>query len=613
MASAVRRAVPPVVAALLVVALAAPAGAAPEFRQRVAGISPEPEVVLRGGGFGHGVGMSQYGAYAMAQAGHSAAEILRHYYRGVAVGGTTMPSRIRVGLHRELPFSNVDALTGPVAWKTCRGGECTTVRSQPRGTTWTVRLRSDGRYTIFSGDRRVFRGGAGKRLVAKFHGTVIEAYNPNGARRRYRWGRLEYSVNSTAARTMFVVLDIPSMQLYLRGLGEVPSSWGLRGPAALQAQAITARTYALSLHQAFGGNRSDCRCSLLATPANQVYTGYDKETETYGEYWVAAVKATKRTVATHDGALIGAFYSSSHGGRSENSEDSWAYSASVPYLRSVDDPWSRDERAGNPLGRWERSVPNTEFARFVGSGMATVHQVEVLNRTAGNTVATLRVTGLTSTGVPTVVLRSGQKEIVGLDLRRAFSFSNGRFSLPTLPSQQVRGIGFAPFTDDDGSVHEFSTVFVQQAGIAQGVTATRFRPRAKVTRGQLATLLYRTFALPPAQRDHFTDDERSLHEASINALAEAGIANGVSRTRFRPGAAVTRDQAATLLSLALDLSPSSTDRFHDDDASVHEASINAIAGKRIASGCTGERYCPERAVARGEIATLLYRAVEAYR
>ncbi|MDP9405751.1 MAG: SpoIID/LytB domain-containing protein, partial [Actinomycetota bacterium] len=592
---------------------AAPAGAAPAFRRRVAEIHPDPAVVLRGGGFGHGVGMSQYGAYAMAQAGHSGADILRHYYRGVVVGATAMPSRVRVGLARDLPFSNVDALTGSVAWRTCRDGDCTTVRTQPRGTTWTVRLRSDGRYTIFSGDRRVFRGGAGKRLVAKFHGTVIEAYNPNGARQRYRWGRLEYSVNSAAAGTMFVVLDIPSMQRYLRGLGEVPSYWGLRGPAALRAQAIIARTYATSLHRAFNGNRPDCRCSLLATPANQAYTGYDKETETYGEYWVAAVRDTIRRVATYEGALIGAFYSSSHGGRSEHSEDSWAYSASLPYLRSVDDPWSRDERAGNPLGRWERPVDNDAFARFVGSGMATVRQVEVLRRTAGNTVATLRVTGLTSTGAPLVVKRSGEKNIVGLDLRRAFGFSNGRYNLPTLPSQQVRGLGFAPFTDDDGLVHELGITFVHQAGIAQGVTATRFRPRAGVTRGQLATLLYRTFALPPAQRDHFDDDDASAHEPSINAVAEAGIANGISRTRFRPNAPITRDQAATLLRVALGLSPSSTDRFGDDDASVHEASINVLARRRIASGCERDRYCPDRAVQRGEIATLLYRAVEAYR
>ena len=615
---AVTRAVTLALAALLTLSIAAPAHAAPAFRDPALVTRPNPDVVIRGSGWGHSVGMSQYGAYAMAQAGRSATDIITHYYRGTVVEDAAMPEHIRVGLHNAATLSDVEAVSGDLPWAVCSGGSCERVITQPEGTTWTVKLLASGKFRLAADGDRKWRGGEGKRLVARFNpsasssGSVIRAFNPNGGRRQYKWGELEYSVRSIDAGSMFMVLQIPSMDYYLRGLGEVPNSWGVRGPAALRAQAITGRTYALALHRAFDGNRTDCRCSVLATPANQAYTGYEKELADYGDYWVDAVLETSGKVATYEGNLISTYYSSSHGGRSENSEDSWAYSASLPYLRSVDDSWSLKESSGNPLSSWQRTVGNAEFSRFVGQGIARVRGVDINGRTEGGTPLQLRVTGVDSEGRGRTVTRSGSKGIVGIDMRSAFTFA-GRVNLVTLPSQQIRSVTFGPFEDDNGSPHEYSIIYASEAGIMNGISATAFDPGGNVSRADMALFLYRTFKLPAASRDYFTDDDGLAQEDAINAVAKAGIANGVSETKFAPGRTLNRMQMATFFRAALGLGSPVDDYFDDDDGLVHEDSINAVARKGIVSGCGERRFCPRRTISRGQMATFLFNTVEAYR
>ena len=89
-----------------------------------------------------------------------------------------------------------------------------------------------------------------------------------------------------------------------------------------------------------------------------------RKSQRSGDRWRGAVAATRGQVLTYDGRLAATYYSSSHGGRSEASEDSWAYGTAVPYLRSVDDPWSLS--AANGLRRWEAQIDGGDVARLVG-------------------------------------------------------------------------------------------------------------------------------------------------------------------------------------------------------------------------------------------------------
>ena len=613
MLPAVRRALVATLIALVALPLAAPAAsAAPVFRDRPLRTRPNPDVVLRGSGWGHGVGMSQYGAYAQSRAGRGYREILSHYYSGITVGTAQVPAGVRVGLATSMTYSNVDAVTGVVPWKAWVAGRWQT-RWQPKGTTWQVARTSTGGFSLKQGSTEVWRVAA-PRLYAAFNpaarstGPIIEAYNPNyGGRSEYRWGRLEYTAGVTNSSTLNVVLEIPSLELYLRGLGEMPASWGASGGmAALQAQAVVARSYAAVLR---GSYEASCRCHLLATPANQVYRGWDHEGGSYGSTWVKAVQDTAGVVAKYDGTPISAFYSSSHGGSSENSEDSWAYSAAVPYLRAVADPWSVDA-PGNSLASWQRTVSNTDFADFLG-GVQSVRSIAIVGRTAGGSPRTLRAWGLGASGRPINSSRTGPKGIVGIALRAAFTYPDQ--GLSTLPSQQVRRIGFLPFADDDGSPHEYRIVYAAAAGIMERRTPTRFAPRAPVLRSRAALYLYRTLALPLADKDYYDDDNRRPEEHAINAVAQAGISGDLAGRKFRPAAALTRGEAATFLRRALQLSPTSRNYFSDDDGSPHHGAINAVVRAGLLAGCGQDAFCPDRALTRAEMATALYRAVEAHR
>jgi 2-keto-3-deoxy-6-phosphogluconate aldolase len=146
-------------------------------------------------------------------------------------------------------------------------------------------------------------------------------------------------------------------------------------------------------------------------------------------------------------------------------------------------------------------------------------------------------------------------------------------------------------------------------GITAGCSSTAYCPNGVVTRGQMATFLVRALNLPPTSTDFFTDDEGSVHEANINRLRAAGITAGCGGTRFCPNGQVTRGQMATFMVRAFNLPTTSTDYFNDDQGSVHEPNINRMRAANITAGCGGSRFCPSGLVTRGQMAAFLDRAV----
>ncbi len=177
------------------------------------------------------------------------------------------------------------------------------------------------------------------------------------------------------------------------------------------------------------------------------------------------------------------------------------------------------------------------------------------------------------------------------------------------------------FIDDDGDLHEGSIEAIAAAGITVGCNppiGDRFCPHRSVTRAEMATFLVRALELPQVNAaDTFRDDDESVHQGSIEAIAAAGITVGCNPPRgdrFCPYEAVTRAEMATFLARAVDLNrPAGVDTFTDDDGDVHEGSIEAIAAAGITVGCNppaGDLFCPRRPVTRSEMATLLTRALD---
>ncbi len=172
----------------------------------------------------------------------------------------------------------------------------------------------------------------------------------------------------------------------------------------------------------------------------------------------------------------------------------------------------------------------------------------------------------------------------------------------------------AQFRDIDGTfVHDI--IWLATEGITRGCNPPqndRYCPDRPVSRGELAAFLDRAIGLE-AGPDAFIDDDDSIFEGHINALAHAGITHGCNppqNDRFCPEQDITRGQLAALLHRALQL-PHGPDSFVDDDGSIFEDHINALAHAGITRGCNppqNDHFCPHRPVTRGEVAAFLHRA-----
>jgi SpoIID/LytB domain protein len=314
-------------------------------------------IAVNGSGFGHGVGMSQYGAYGQAKAypARTGAEIAHYYYTGSTVTSyaDNVPLKINVG-HAQLTMALHSTSLGA-------GGGGFTLRVRPAADLWvpaaqyvTVGRTTAGVVVVVhaTGLPDVALSGAAASILWSTRATTLDV--TTSGTKHYRWGELAIVPLGSAFEGVLTI----DMHSYLKGVAEMPSSWP---PGALQAQVIAARTYAL-YHYRAGPIASCGGCHLYDSTMSQVYAGWAKESEpTYGAFWVAAVAATQTPTTgqtvLYKGVPIDAFFFSSSGGRTRNSEDVW--SAALPYARSVADPWSVDPAINPGYAAWSRSASVT--------------------------------------------------------------------------------------------------------------------------------------------------------------------------------------------------------------------------------------------------------------
>ena len=175
------------------------------------------------------------------------------------------------------------------------------------------------------------------------------------------------------------------------------------------------------------------------------------------------------------------------------------------------------------------------------------------------------------------------------------------------------------FTDDDGIVHEGGIEAIAAEQITVGCNPPfndQFCPDRVLSRAEMATMIARGVSLPASSVDHFIDDDGHVLEGAINRIADAGITLGCNppaNDRFCPDRNLSRAEAAGLLARALGLPASTDDFFDDDDGHVLEAAINRIADAGITLGCNppqNSNFCPNRILTRGEMATMLTRALQ---
>jgi stage II sporulation protein D len=239
-----------------------------------AGSALGADLVIAGGGYGHGVGMSQEGALGYAEHGFSYTAILTHYYTGTAIG--TAPANTQV---------------------------------------------------------RVLIGGKVRKVA---------------------------------------------LETYVRGVvsAEVSSSWPL---AALEAQAVASRTYALTAHA--GGSKFD----VYADTRSQVYRGVAAQTPQTD----AAVADTAGQIVTYAGKPAITYFFASSGGRTENIENAFPGSEPQPWLRGVVDQYEKgDEHT------WKTALGfAAAAAKLHGLVRGSFKGIEVLKRGFSPRILTAYVLG----------------------------------------------------------------------------------------------------------------------------------------------------------------------------------------------------------------------------
>lgn len=396
---------------------------------------------IKGSGFGHGIGMSQYGAYAMAQAGKSVTDILGHYYTGVGLGYAALPSDpLAVQVYGpDSSNSSYDDRTTSVSvtitggdWRLrgATGNDLTDIDKSAGATKLTFKVSGEtvtatvnGKAYTDASTMRIHWAGTTyyeKTSSAKPVATVA------GAQGSYRHGRL---VVTAVNGFVNVVNDVDLGTEYLYGIAEMPSSWGTSGAAALQAQAVTARSYALLKFQ--GGKKSWCDCHILDDPRDQNFTGWKKENEgsgaVYGKLWKAAVDATRQgtqgRLITYGGKPVQTHYYSASGGGTLNSEDVWV--SKIPWERSVSDPWSLKASSGNPNISWTATLSQSAAKRYFG--LPDVVAIKVSQKWTGGGVRTLTATA--SDG--TTATRTGKSDAMRIALN---AIATGYVKAPWLSS-----------------------------------------------------------------------------------------------------------------------------------------------------------------------------------
>jgi SpoIID/LytB domain protein len=390
----------------LVLALALAAGL---VQAVTAGPASAGGFTFYGSGYGHGLGLSQYGALGLARAGWTAPQIVEHYYSGTEVGAHDPPvARVRVGLLQSRREIVLIARGGPYDLVLENGTHVDTV---PDGSRRRIRITPDSEFRVLEPDGDVVGsrtwGRPGNDLRAR-SAARIEAV---GFAHPIGHGEIEFDMVS--GHRGHVVNEV-SPELYLNGLSEVSASWPME---ALAAQAITARSYLY--WRLAGAPRGGCSCDVLPTTADGYWIGWDREAGLGGDRWVQAVEDTHHRVATFQGRWIYAVYGSSSGGYTEAIRKVWPAAQDLPYLKAVCDP--KDDVPENPNTRWTRSFTasglTAALRRYTGD-VGTVTGFREYRWGISGRVTSVRVVGT-----------RGSDVVRGWDVRSALGLRDTRFSV----------------------------------------------------------------------------------------------------------------------------------------------------------------------------------------
>jgi stage II sporulation protein D len=339
---------------------------------------------IRGAGFGHGVGMSQYGAMGYASHGWDYKRILAHYYTGTALGVLNEPRDVRVLLQStsgSASFSGASRAGG---------------RRLSPAKTYYVRGRAAGQVQLRSArGRSLLTVPAPLRVTGRL--LTLRGTAGNGRTNGTYRGALEFRGGTFGGVNAINALPVDE---YIKGVIplESPASWPIE---ALKAQAVAARTYALTTSKAGAGfeHYPDTR--------SQVYGGAGAEQASTN----LAAEQTAGQLVTYDGTPVPTYFFSTSGGRTEDVENTTLGTEPKPWLKSVEDEYDHV----SPKHRWGpiRMRYRSAGARLSGFVKGRFKGIKVVRRGSSPRVVEADVIG-----------SRGRTRVDGATLRARFGLND---------------------------------------------------------------------------------------------------------------------------------------------------------------------------------------------
>jgi stage II sporulation protein D len=338
--------------------------------------------IVHGRGFGHGVGMSAYGAYGYAKHGKGYRYILGHYYTGTTIGTLPQTRVVRVLLDissGEVGFSGATSACGQALdpgreYEASRAGGA-------------VRLLGPGGALVAACGRKLRAAGAGRITI-----TGLGTYR----------GALEVVPTASDPGSLNVVNAL-AVDAYVKGVipNESPPSWPM---AELKAQAVASRSFALT--GGVGGNGFD----LYSDTRSQVYKGLESETARSNE----AAESTRGQVVEYGGKVAETLFSACSGGHTESIQNVFGGPA-VPYLQGVPDPYDYY----CPLHTWTLRFTGPQInSRLAANLDGRLQRVVVTKRGVSPRILTAKLYG--SGGVTTVTGSELESALGGYDTWMSF-------------------------------------------------------------------------------------------------------------------------------------------------------------------------------------------------
>ena len=337
----------------------------------------ETFITIDGKGWGHGVGMSQYGAYGRALNGDTSAEILEFYYPSTTLTASeSLPDDLRVHLFSgegatvmtsgEVEIINGEGITiatliDPVSI-TIMGSSQPISIQLPDGTNLCEQEVDDEMIDLCETAPISMSLTEGEPVQTN---VISQFTNIGTSGNSYQWGTLTIRERTFSGGGIFVTIEDLPIDKYLYGLAEVPASWP---NAALEAQAIAGRSYATAKVNSRRSNSSwSLPWDLYSTVNDQHYSGYTYESGYQSENWIAAVNNTSQFVMLSGSNPIYAYYSSSNGGYMESSAYVFCSASNHPcsattYLQSGADEF---DHVNNPRHNWIRSYSGIDLGRWI--------------------------------------------------------------------------------------------------------------------------------------------------------------------------------------------------------------------------------------------------------